>query len=652
MTTDTIDTNKPKLNKRILWADYAKCFGIIAVVTGHAINDVAGKGLDVTYNAIYWWHMPLFFMIGGFFLKKISHDFKGWSYLLGHRIKPLVIAYFLNGAILIILSHFFRQQSWAYTFSYFGRLIYGGSTLDDYLSVFWYMTTYMLAIFMTTLLISFIKKIWLQFAIAIGSFALGVALQNVTFFGSTDFPWDAQISLLAVFWMLLGYYTFKIFPKINWRAKQVFAGIGVLFFVSLLYLYATGNLDFVLWLKSSNIHNGLQAFIIPPILCLVVFIICEGLERLGNFAPLTFIGKNTDLIMFYHRAAFDLTTLSVFTNNWYFRIIIGLTAPILLAWLLRRFKDTEFYFKWQQRAEEKKADRVKIGLPVTIGLSALGVVWAFSSYQQQSQTSKNYIMSTTPTIFMHGWSSSLRAEQSFIKIGTEQNIVTEEMVIHVTRNNKLQVQGRLTGNNDNPVILVQFDNNRVGELRYAQGLHHIVAYLKNRYNIKNFNVVGHSMGAYAWVYYNMYWGADPNLPRLNKMVVLAGPYNGILDKGHANQPTSGNLANLWDDAPHENSLNKAGRPKIIHEEYQTLLERKPNFPTNTRVLNIYGDLKDGTASDGLVTIQSVKSLRYLVSDRARSYQEFEVKGEGGQHSRLHINNPVVNDKLTNYLWGK
>lgn len=219
-------------------------------------------------------------------------------------------------------------------------------------------------------------------------------------------------------------------------------------------MYATGNLDFVLWLKSSNIHNGLQAFIIPPILCLVVFIICEGLERLGNFAPLTFIGKNTDIIMFYHRAAFDITTLSVFTNNWYFRIIIGLTAPILLAWLLRRFKDTEFYFKLQQRVEEKKADRVKIAFPVAIGLSTLGAVWAFSSYQQQSQTSKNYIMSTTPTIFMHGWSSSLRAEQSFIKVGTEQNIVTEEMVIHVTRDNKLQVQGRLTGNNDNPVILV------------------------------------------------------------------------------------------------------------------------------------------------------------------------------------------------------
>lgn len=208
--------------------------------------------------------------------------------------------------------------------------------------------------------------------------------------------------------------------------------------------------------------------------------------------------------------------------------------PILLAWLLRKFKNTDFYHRRQQLAEEKKAERVKIALPVTIVLSA----------------------------------------------------------------------------------------------------------------------VGHSMGAYAWVYYGMHWGADPNLPRLNKMVVLAGPYNGILDKGHANQPKNGALAGLWDDAPHENSLDKNGRPKIIHEEYNTLLARKNNFPINTQVLNIYGDLKDGTSSDGLVTVQSTRALRYLVSDRARSYQEFEVAGEGGQHSRLHINNPVVNDKLTDYLWGK
>lgn len=331
--------------KRILWVDYAKCIGIIAVVAGHAINNVSGKSLDVAYNAIYWWHMPLFFMMGGFFLKQISPTSEGWAYLLGHRVKPLIKAYFLNGVILIILSHFFRQQSWDYTFLYFARLIYGGSTLNNYLSVFWYMTTYAIAIFLTTLLISYVKKAWLQFVIAIASFFLGIQLQDMTFFGNDSFPWNAQIALLAVFWMLLGYYVFKLFTKIPWKYKAIYAVFGLSFFIFLIYLYAKGELDFVLWLKSSTIHTGLQAFFIPPLLCLVVFIGSEAIERAGGFLPLKFIGQNTDIIMFYHRAAFDITTLTAFMDHWYFRIIIGLAAPILLAWVIQWFKNNHFWHR-------------------------------------------------------------------------------------------------------------------------------------------------------------------------------------------------------------------------------------------------------------------------------------------------------------------
>jgi uncharacterized alpha/beta hydrolase family protein len=183
-----------------------------------------------------------------------------------------------------------------------------------------------------------------------------------------------------------------------------------------------------------------------------------------------------------------------------------------------------------------------------------------------------------------------------------------------------------------------------------QGLYRIVKYLQQKYNITEFNAVGHSMGAYAWVYYGMHWGANPQLPQVNKMALLAGPYNGILNKGHRNQPTSGKLAKLWTDQSHQNQLQEDGRPKIIHDEYQALLKYKNDFPTNTRVLNIYGNLKDGSQSDGLVTIQSVKSLRYLVSNNAKSYQEFVVNGNTGQHSRLHTDNPTVSHELNNYLW--
>lgn len=52
--------------KRIEWIDIAKAYGIIAVVFGHAL--ASGN----TTNIIYWWHMPLFFIVGGFFLKPID----------------------------------------------------------------------------------------------------------------------------------------------------------------------------------------------------------------------------------------------------------------------------------------------------------------------------------------------------------------------------------------------------------------------------------------------------------------------------------------------------------------------------------------------------------------------------------------------------
>lgn len=295
----------------------------------------------------------------------------------------------------------------------------------------------------------------------------------------------------------------------------------------------------------------------------------------------------------------------------------------------------------------------------TIGILALIVfffvgafVWAGHIYQQRHDRTKNYQKTATPTLLMHGWSSSLHAEEPLIKTAVAQRIATEAMVIHVTKTGQLQVEGKLTKRKNNPLVLIQFDNNRVGEVRYAQGLLRIVKYLQRKYEMKEFNVVGHSMGAYAWVYYALKWGASPQLPRLNKMVVLAGPYDGIMNKGHANQPLNGPLVGLWDDAAHANRLGKNGRPKIIHPEYQRLLKHRDSFPRQVHVLNIYGDLDDGSASDGLVTVPSVRSLRYLVEDRARSYQEYKISGNLGQHSRLHIDNPEVTEQLTNYLWRK
>ncbi|WP_082611459.1 alpha/beta hydrolase [Limosilactobacillus ingluviei] len=66
-------------------------------------------------------------------------------------------------------------------------------------------------------------------------------------------------------------------------------------------------------------------------------------------------------------------------------------------------------------------------------------------------------------------------------------------------------------------------------------------------------------------------------------------------------------------------------------------------------LNIYGDLNNGTRSDGDVPVNSARGYQYLVSGRAQSYHKLKITGRQAQHSRLHENHQV-DQALVNFLW--
>ena len=40
---------------------------------------------------------------------------------------------------------------------------------------------------------------------------------------------------------------------------------------------------------------------------------------------------------------------------------------------------------------------------------------------------------------------------------------------------------------------------------------------------------------------------------------------------------------------------------------------RKHYPRNIRVLNMYGDLQDGSKSDGSVAVSSVRSYKYLIN---------------------------------------
>lgn len=205
----------------------------------------------------------------------------------------------------------------------------------------------------------------------------------------------------------------------------------------------------------------------------------------------------------------------------------------------------------------------------------------------------------------------------------------------VDKDGRVTLDGSIPKGAINPIVLVNFDNNRGASTRdqgdYAYA---VVKALQDNYGITEMNMVGHSYGNMAIVYYMLQHGSDTSLPKLVKQVDIAGHFNGIIGMNE----------------PENNSLDGEGKPTSMTESYEELLSLGDNYPQGqVEVLNIYGNT--GKESDERVTNLSSQSLDYLLKGHVKSYQEKEITGPNGQHSKLH-ETALVDKPLIDFLWSK
>ncbi|RVU70499.1 alpha/beta hydrolase [Lactobacillus xujianguonis] len=255
--------------------------------------------------------------------------------------------------------------------------------------------------------------------------------------------------------------------------------------------------------------------------------------------------------------------------------------------------------------------------------------------------------STVPTFFFHGWGSSWHAEdtmaQAIKKAGATNTIVR----VNVARNGKAKLIGKIKKNAKNPLVEVNFADHKLTRYQHAGQYAHAydtagaryvknaIDLVRNKYHYQHINIVAHSMGNLEVASYIKMNATKKIFPKINHLVAMAGHYDGIVGEN---------------DKPNQVKINKkTGKPSIMRPEFRNLLSLRKVFPRETKVLNIYGNLEDGTNSDGDVSNASAQSLKYLINGRAKSYRELMIRGKGGQHSRLH-NNAQVNRALVNFLW--
>lgn len=261
--------------------------------------------------------------------------------------------------------------------------------------------------------------------------------------------------------------------------------------------------------------------------------------------------------------------------------------------------------------------------------------------QTQAATKQNhskYNYSQTPTIFLHGYGGGPSSANNIIAAAQKVGVAQKVLTAHVSRSGHVTLGGKWQTGRVNPLVQVLFTNNRESNYNNdARWVKNVLTTLQKRYHITKFNVVAHSMGNLALMYYEVNYGKQRSLPQLQKQADLAGHFDGILG---------------MDDKANRNHLLANGKPQHLNSSYRYMLKHRNNYPTKqVDVMNIYGNLGDGSNSDGSVSNVSAQSLKYLLGNKPKSYVEHMIKGSNAQHSKLH-DNDEVNRYIIQFLWGK
>lgn len=248
---------------------------------------------------------------------------------------------------------------------------------------------------------------------------------------------------------------------------------------------------------------------------------------------------------------------------------------------------------------------------------------------------KNVHYSNVPTVFIHGYEGNSFSFGPLLRRLERENVAKREMTIVVQEDGKLTVEGDLKDSNDNPTIMVLFAKDVTDEITQSKWIDNVMRYLYQR-NIKQVNLVSHSMGGVSALRYLLEYAGDKT-PVTERFVAIAAPFN---DLEIAEDTEDVFAYELTDEGP-------SGETPI----YQYFDKAMSKLPTNLHVLEVAGDLKDGSESDGSVSTHSAFALRLLFQKHAKSYQELTVTGKNGGHSAI-TKSTELEKKLIQFLWKK
>ena len=246
------------------------------------------------------------------------------------------------------------------------------------------------------------------------------------------------------------------------------------------------------------------------------------------------------------------------------------------------------------------------------------VTLAIPSYSWTKQNVKDieafHNSKLSPIIMIPGSSATENRFDSLVtKLNTDRQGIKHSLLkVKVWNNGQITYSGSIAANDNEPVIVVGFENNKDGYSnikKQAKMFDAAFKGLQNKYNFNNFKGLGHSNGGLIYTAFIEKYLVNYDI-ELKRLMTIGTPYNFA-----------------------ESNINN--KSQMLAD----FIADRDKIPNTLLMYSVAGTITYD--SDELVPDASVSAGKYIYQGQAARYTETTVTGEDAQHSDLPTNDEVV-----------
>ena len=241
------------------------------------------------------------------------------------------------------------------------------------------------------------------------------------------------------------------------------------------------------------------------------------------------------------------------------------------------------------------------------------------SHQSVSVLQKRQQSRMSPVIMIPGSSATVnRFDILVTRINQMDHRNHSLLKVKVYNSGKITYSGQIRQNDNEPFIVVGFENNHDGYSnikKQAKMFNVAFNQLKEQYNFNNFKGIGHSNGGLIYTYFLEHYFNERQI-KIKRLMTIGTPYNFA-------EPSNRRTQMLTD-----------------------FIKYRKNLPSNLTMYSVAGS--ENYVEDGLVPLSSVLAGKYIYQGIVKHYTQVTVTGKLAQHSALPQNREVL-DLIRRYV---